>query len=175
MSKNSAHDIVIESLTEALLLLMETKAFKDISVSELCKKAGVGRVSFYRNFTAKQDILVRYLSDKTEVWWNEYSRKEPEEFYRDFWSELLGQYRQNEKLIRLLCKIHVAYILRDHIFACCGPKAQDDEKTAYIRALLAGMICGLVDEWVRRGMRDLPKDLNIHEIIQGTLRADAPL
>ena len=55
--KNSAHDIVIESLTEALLQLMEKKPFSEISVSELCMKAGVGRMSFYRNYSSVRDIL----------------------------------------------------------------------------------------------------------------------
>ena len=44
--KNEAHDMVMESLTEALLQLMRTKPLSEISVSELCDKAGVSRVSF---------------------------------------------------------------------------------------------------------------------------------
>ena len=58
--KNSAHSIVVESLTQALLILMEKKPLKEIKISELCKKAGVGRVSFYRNYSSMEEILVHY-------------------------------------------------------------------------------------------------------------------
>ena len=44
--KNEAHDMVMESLTQALLQLMEKKPLSKINVSELCTRAGVGRVSF---------------------------------------------------------------------------------------------------------------------------------
>ena len=40
---NEAHTIALESLTEALLRLMEQKPLKTINVSELCDKAGVSR------------------------------------------------------------------------------------------------------------------------------------
>ena len=43
---NSAHEIVIDSLYEALFQLMENKKMNEITVKELCNKAGVSRVSF---------------------------------------------------------------------------------------------------------------------------------
>lgn len=51
-----------EALSEALLELGGRKAFLDIGVSELCKKAGVGRSSFYRLFDNVYDIIA-YRSD----------------------------------------------------------------------------------------------------------------
>lgn len=49
--------IVVESLQGALLLLMAQKPFKSITVSELCRKAGVSRMAFYGNFGSKDDIF----------------------------------------------------------------------------------------------------------------------
>ena len=39
--KNEAHEIVVESITDALLILMKEKPLSEINVSELCNKAGV--------------------------------------------------------------------------------------------------------------------------------------
>lgn len=50
-------------LTEALIILLQSKEFDRISISELCAKAGVSRMSFYRNFKNKNDILV-FLLDR---------------------------------------------------------------------------------------------------------------
>jgi AcrR family transcriptional regulator len=46
---------------EALLLLMDEKQYNKIKVSDICKKAGIARPTFYRNFNEKSDILVEYF------------------------------------------------------------------------------------------------------------------
>ncbi len=50
-------------ITDALLLLMRKKDYKDISITEICEKAGVTRMSFYRNFESKEDILKKWTTD----------------------------------------------------------------------------------------------------------------
>lgn len=54
--------IVCESLQDALLMLIKNKAYESISITELCKKAGVSRMSFYGNFKSKDDILNRIIT-----------------------------------------------------------------------------------------------------------------
>lgn len=162
--KNEAHEIVIESITIALLQLMEKKPLAEINVSELCILAGVGRVSFYRNFSSLQDILTKYLNKCSDEWWNGFIQRPKEEFYSMFWTELLMQYKKNEKLIGLLYKNNILYLLKEHIFSCCGPKPEHDTKTAYICSMLAGCIYGLVDEWIRRGMTDFPQALDMENL-----------
>lgn len=49
-----------ESIETALLYLMEKKDLKQISISELVKKAGVSRNAFYRNYKSKEEILEVY-------------------------------------------------------------------------------------------------------------------
>lgn len=39
-----------EALQDALILLMKEKQYRSISVTELCKKAGVSRMAFYNNY-----------------------------------------------------------------------------------------------------------------------------
>ena len=82
--KNEAHEIVVESITDALLILMKEKPLSEINVSELCNKAGVSRVSFYRNFTSLEDILIKYLKKCTDDWWVEFSKRAKKKFSRPF-------------------------------------------------------------------------------------------
>lgn len=163
--KNEAHDMVLESLTQAILQLMTQKPLAQINVSELCERAGVSRVSFYRNYSSKQDILVQYLSQCTETWFAEFSKKPEDEFIRTFSAELLEQYRKNADLIRLLYDNGVGYLLKEHIFACCKLNEITEPEEAYPRAVLAGAVYGLVDEWIRLGMEALPERFSIHRII----------
>lgn len=50
-----------EWILQALLLLMDKKAFKDITIKELAEKAGLDRKTFYRNFETKEDVLNFYM------------------------------------------------------------------------------------------------------------------
>lgn len=57
---------VKNSITSTLLSLMHEKSFSDISISELIRAAGVARVSFYRNYDSKEDVLLTLIDDVLE-------------------------------------------------------------------------------------------------------------
>lgn len=52
--------VIFSSLKEALLQLLDQKSFKEITISQLVKTAGIARSTFYRHFTDKLDF-VRFL------------------------------------------------------------------------------------------------------------------
>ncbi len=47
-----------EWIFEALMKLMKKSAFQDISISDITSKAGVARLTFYRNYSSKEDIII---------------------------------------------------------------------------------------------------------------------
>ena len=60
--------LVVESLQGALLQLIGKLPYERITVTELCKKAGVSRMAFYGNFNCMDDIFKRIVSDlQTEM------------------------------------------------------------------------------------------------------------
>ena len=52
---------VRQAISHSLLELMQERPLSSISVSEVIRKAGVARASFYRNYTSKEDVLVGYV------------------------------------------------------------------------------------------------------------------
>ena len=52
----------INYIIEAFFLLLKTNNIENISISDICQKAGVSRVTFYRNFKDKIDIINTYFS-----------------------------------------------------------------------------------------------------------------
>ena len=64
----NSNEVVIESITQAMAALMAEKRFEDITITELVRRAGVSRNSFYRNFRDMDDVLRRYLEGETEEW-----------------------------------------------------------------------------------------------------------
>ena len=161
--KNSAHEIVVESITEALLLLMEKKPLKDISISELCAKAGVVRMSFYRNFSSPEDILVKHFEMVIDKWWGEITSSPLIGDSSIFWNSLFEALKKENRFIDLLYTHNLAHIVRDRIFS--SVKVSDHATDSYVRALIAGMIYGVIDEWILRGMRDTPNVIDLSRLI----------
>lgn len=60
-NNQEANAITRECIESALILLMQTKPFADITVTDITRKAGVSRTAYYRNYTSKEDILSGYL------------------------------------------------------------------------------------------------------------------
>ena len=54
----SSRDFIIE----AFFLLLRDNKINDISIQSICDKAGVSRVTFYRNFKDKNDIILGYFT-----------------------------------------------------------------------------------------------------------------
>ena len=56
--KNLTRDYIYESFFK----LLETDSFEKISISDITNKAGVSRMSFYRNFKSKDDLVKQSLN-----------------------------------------------------------------------------------------------------------------
>ena len=77
--KKNLNFVIKESLTEALFILMRNKPFEEITITEISKLAGVSRISFYRNFDSKEDVLVKYLFEKSMDAFSKYQAQSTQE------------------------------------------------------------------------------------------------
>ena len=60
---------------EAYKSLLTTKKYEDISVCDICKRAGVSRMSFYRNFESKEDLTIKGFDSITQKSQKEVNQK----------------------------------------------------------------------------------------------------
>ena len=51
-------------IAEAMMALLGQKPFSQISVSELCKIAGISRQTFYTLFTSRENVMVFTLQSR---------------------------------------------------------------------------------------------------------------
>lgn len=56
-----------EFITTALLQLLSKQRLSTLTVSQVCKRAGVSRMAFYRNFDGLEQILYEYYQPKMAV------------------------------------------------------------------------------------------------------------
>lgn len=58
---NSSHELAVDSIYTALLQLMQKKPYAEITITDIVERAGVSRMAYYRNYSSKDDILLRRL------------------------------------------------------------------------------------------------------------------
>lgn len=157
-SNEARNAYVIEHITDALLKLLRDKPIGDISVSELCDLAGVGRASFYRNFESKEDILRGYIDKIFKEWSDEAGKKENRPL-----NELLGllfaHFEKHIEFYRLLNERNLVYLLKDVIIGLWGPKPEHSKTEAYVRAYAAYTLYGWIEVWFQRGMRETSEEI----------------
>src|SRR5471030_3054816 len=109
-STNSQNMITKESIFTALMILMEKKNFKEISITEIAKKAGVSRMAFYRTYNIKEDIITTYIDELFQ----EYSKEILSDEKIDNYKNLLlyfSYFRKHERLISNLVNSNLLNML----------------------------------------------------------------
>ena len=61
VSHKSSRDFTKSCIMEALLQLMHSKDYNDISITDITSRAGVSRMAYYRNYRSKDHILMDYM------------------------------------------------------------------------------------------------------------------
>lgn len=154
---------VRDCITKALFRMMESGRYSDITVSSLVRTAGVSRNSFYRNYRSIEDILRQHLIEQTERWWAEYMAHPHPEVIREIFQHFLDL----REVIRLLYSADLAYLLMEHIFLCGKQSLTGEVGNAYQTAFLSGGLWGLTNQWVLRGMRETPQEMQALFLSQG--------
>lgn len=80
---SSSNIFAKECIVSALLQLIEKKPLSTITISELCEKAGVSRMTFYRNYGSKEDVFDKNLKDIFEKYKSDDIFHEHEGIYYD--------------------------------------------------------------------------------------------
>ncbi|MGC2873161.1 TetR/AcrR family transcriptional regulator [Ihubacter sp. mB4P-1] len=158
LSNEGRNSYVINHLTDALLTLLHHKSISDISISELCEKAGVGRASFYRNYTDKEDILRKHIHQLFSAWGNAYNQND-DKTISSLLQSMFTHFEDHLDFYRLLSERNLIYLLKDVILGICGPTPEDIQIEAYAKAFVAYTLYGWIEVWFQRGMQESAEEI----------------
>lgn len=154
--KQEANAFVKECITTALLQMLEIAPLDEIAVTDLVQKAGVGRASFYRNFESKKDVLSKHLVLLIQEWGKEFEATgNPDRLSET----LLKHYYKYKDTYLLLYRCGLSDMIYETIRAACKLEEAQNNLERYFKSMIAGMIWGWVDEWMRQGMPENPDEL----------------
>lgn len=147
-----------KQITEALYDLMQEKDYADISVSEMCKRAGVSRQTFYTLFQTKENVVAGYLADR--IYMPEEGDQSDGIFsLEDFCLQFSRYLTRNKAFLALLVDNGIAHLLCESMqsamdecdFFLSHLEAADRQ---YITRFIASGFAGIATTYVTRGASD---------------------
>jgi len=152
---NPVNLIIRESIETALIELMKRKPFNEITITEIVKKAGVSRISYYRNYYLKEDVLFARM-DKIAAEWKEKSDNEQGEISE----KMIRLFESERPVLEVLYKNGLEHLLYKLIRKYCGLEENiENNGVAYLLSFWAGAFFGWCDEWAKRGMQETPEQI----------------
>lgn len=148
-SSASRRDSVRAALVDALLALVRETPFKDLSVDEIARAAGITRSAFYLYFADRRELLVAAAAQATEElygeadrWWH--GSGAPEARLRSALEGVVGLYERHASLLRVVTEV----------------ATYDEEVRAFWRRVVERFIAATADYLVReRRAGRLSRDL----------------
>ncbi len=154
---------VKNSIVGALIDLMKEKNFEDISVSEITIRAGVSRVSYYRNFDSKEDILIGSLKDLMSRFTEEINAIPSHTPTRRVMTVFFRVARENASIFNLLHQAGMDSQIQenlDQFILSCSHFPSLDRRRTYPAYLFSGALFRLLIRWYSGGMTENDTELS---------------
>ena len=146
-------------IADALFSLMKRKPFQQITVTEICEEAAIGRKTFYRNFELKEDVVDFWLDLRCAEYERDYLSFPLEEklyyhciFLKKHTEELIILYHNG---LHPLIEQKFSVFLPDTMPIWSEDPVEQEYRSQYI---IAG-IEAIVRVWVTRGFRESVEEI----------------
>lgn len=145
-------------ISAALLKLLETKAFSDISVSEMCKEAKVSRQTFYSLFGSKENVIIYELQNNCRYTPATLSCSCRSANFRTFCHGYSQYITDRKKILGILVKndmMHCLYDVQYESLMTCSDFMSDitGEERIYLIDFIASGMNSIAKNYVLTGCR----------------------
>ncbi len=155
------NEFIKNCIIQVFLRLLNDKSFNKISITEICEKAGVARVSFYRNFENKEDVLVKHIE---KIFFDNENEKYDLSEYEILYKRLEKTLRlslNNKEFLTALYRDNLLHLLYDRLKFFTPAHIMDAGKLNYEiqPRFFAGASYGVISHWIEGGFAIPPEKL----------------
>ena len=151
--------MIKDYISQALLLLMQKKAYSQITVQEITEEAGVNRSTYYRNFTSKETII-QYIFGEIIDRFDSLTGSEPALTLPECISEMFRHFYEYRQTFLTIHGAGLSHLLlnafNDYFRSRYGP---DDTERLYEVTYHTGGIFNLFLLWLDRDMKTEPESV----------------
>lgn len=161
-NSDERYHVVEEAINDAFLLMVKEKSFEKITVSDIVKKAGIVRSTFYNHYEGIPDLIVA-IEDKTiqDIFdlMESFHPKNDEDICKTYFQTLCDYTKDNAFLAELLCsprggQVFTKMMTMFHQYVGgvtkeVTPSSQSKEEVSYLIAITIGASLGVLHKWTR--------------------------
>lgn len=147
------------SIQEAFLLLLEKKTWHEISIQDIIRKSGVSRMTYYRHFDSKEDILIQLFDAFLQTIADHTPQSFTKANKRIFLTKLFTVIKEYRKFIRILIMNdqYIGMIHRTNHFYLKQTATSGQQPFKLIGFI--GFISNVCFHWVRQDCQDSLEEL----------------
>ena len=148
-----------ECLADAFIDLLYVKPAVKITVTEIALRASVGRTTYFRNFSSKEDMLTFKLVKLWERWAEEHKLAERYNFSLDNALTFFEFNLSIRPLLELIYKRGLQASIYNAFYETMYRPQGDDPLDVYRKRFYSYGIYGVLDEWIMRGFEETPAQM----------------
>lgn len=114
MTKRKKRNNTKNLISLALYTLMKKRDYDEISVKDICERAGVSRMSFYRYYRMKDDIFINYCDERFEEFYSRVNSIK-DLTINDFTLKMFQFIDEYKRQIKVLFQAHREFMLLDQL------------------------------------------------------------
>lgn len=144
------------AIADALTNLMKEKPYARISVSEICKRAGVSRQTFYTLFESKDNVISFELQRKYCFRPEEHECCRSSMDLEDICHAYSLYIIQKQDILSMLVRNDIMYLMQDSLYHSlitseCYLPGYADQDRVYAADFIAGGLTGIARNYVLQG------------------------
>ncbi len=147
---------IVNALENSVVALMKEMPFDSFSVKDLCERAGVGRSSFYRYYSSKEDVVCSMLLHLWQAWCKSENMKDQSVISPVSARSFLRHCYENKEIFDLIYRNKL-----NSLFPIIIEKNHEGGLHDYRVLFFCYGVFGIIREWWMRGCID-PLDELMH-------------
>ena len=158
---NKTTEFLKECLSDALIQLMREKDFEKISIKEIADTAGVGRATWFRNYTSKNEALTFKFVQVWNRWADEHAIAVRDRFDLANAKNFFKFNYEIKHILEIVYTSNMQSAIYDAFYQVMMPQYGANAKECYQARFYSYGLFGLLDEWIKRGFKESVEEMVI--------------
>lgn len=158
---NKTTEFLKECLSDALIQLMREKDFEKISIKEIADTAGVGRATWFRNYTSKNEALTFKFVQVWNRWADEHAIAVCDRFDLANAKNFFQFNYEIKHILEIVYTSNMQSAIYDAFYQVMMPQYGANAKECYQARFYSYGLFGLLDEWIKRGFKESVEEMVI--------------
>ena len=155
--RNNSSNFSRECIETALFMIMKSKPYDEITITDIAEKAGVSRMAYYRNYKDKEDILFRFLEKSIMQKIDECRSEDGRISFRKIIRATAEFFSGNASVMAGILGSNIMGTLMTKVedeIVNYFPHILDNPSDAYMAVFYSGAIVSVFRAWFESGMKE---------------------